>query len=153
MHYVVKNRIPNILPCNVQDLYNEALFYGIDLPANDCWGTILSYTLKNINTYNIRDQLKSFVDQYRIFGWAEWRRSLSLDIEFHCHRTIDLNLVKQYMFDQTAKQFFMIQSSNQKDNRFPSAALFQCPKTREHHKEINTFKEKLDLQAMTKRNV
>ncbi|CAF1350714.1 unnamed protein product [Rotaria sp. Silwood1] len=27
MNYLVKNRVPDILPCSVRDLYNETLFY------------------------------------------------------------------------------------------------------------------------------
>ena len=48
MNYLVTNSIPDILPCNVRDFYNEALFCCIDLPEKDCWGTTLSYTLTNI---------------------------------------------------------------------------------------------------------
>ncbi|CAF1569114.1 unnamed protein product [Didymodactylos carnosus] len=144
MNYLSENCVPDILPCSVRELYNEALFYGIDLPENDCWGTTLSYTLKNINTYDIRGQLKSFAYKHGIFGWVEWRQRVSLVNEFHCHRTIDLNVVNEYMLDQASKQIFMIQSKSQRDERLSPAPLFQCPKTRKHHKEIKTLKNKLD---------
>ena len=138
MNYLVKNEVADILPCSIRELYNEALFYGIDLPENNCWGTTLSYILENINTYNIRGQLKSFADRHGIFGWVEWRQRISLDVEFHCHRTIDLNLVKQHMLDQCSKQIFMIGSVNQRDQRDSPFTQFQCPKTGKHHKEIES---------------
>ncbi|CAF1301957.1 unnamed protein product [Didymodactylos carnosus] len=129
MDYLSQTRVPDILPCSVRDLYSEALFYGIDLPEHDCWGTTLSYTMTRINTYDIRGQLKSFADRHSIYGFVEWRQRISLVLEFHCHRTIDLNVVHEYMLDQATKQIFMIQSYSQRDNRRPSAPLFQCPKT------------------------
>ncbi|CAF0970010.1 unnamed protein product [Didymodactylos carnosus] len=129
MNYLSENCVSDILPCSVRDLYSEALFYGIDLPENDCWGTTLSYTLENINTYDIRGQLKSFADKHGIFGWVKWRERISLNIEFHCHRTIDLNLINKYMFDHASKQTFMIQSESQRDRRLSPAPLFQSPKT------------------------
>ncbi|CAF3706375.1 unnamed protein product [Rotaria sp. Silwood1] len=138
MNYLVENHVSDILPCSVRDLYNEALFYNIDLPDDDCYGTTLSYILKNINTYDIRGQLKSFADGNGVFGWVEWRQRISLYIEFHCHRTIDLNIVRKYMLDQHSKQIFMIQSSNQRDIRDPPLTVFRCPKTHHPNKSSKT---------------
>jgi hypothetical protein len=153
MNYLVENQVSRILPCSVQELYNEALFYGIDLPENDCWGTTLSYTLKNINKYNIRGQLKSFADRHGIFGWVEWKQRLLVNIEFHCHRTIDSNLVYKYMVDQESEHIFIIQSVNEKDKRKASSATFQCPKTGKHRKEEKNLKKKLFLQATTRTKI
>ena len=94
--------------------------------------------MKNINAYDIRGQLKSFADQHGIFGWFDWRQRISLDVEFHCHRTIDLDLVQQHMLDQSSKEIFMIRSENQRDQRGSPLTKFQCPKTGKHHKEIES---------------
>lgn len=130
MNYLVENRVDGILPCSVVDLFNESLFYGIQLPNNDCWGTTLSYTLSNINIYDIRRQLKSFADQQGILGWATWRKRVLLDIEFHVHRTIDLNIITRYMDLQEEQQIFIIDSLKQNDHRYVVSALFRCPRTR-----------------------
>ncbi len=82
--------------------------------------------------------MKSFADEHGIFGWVKWKQSAALDIEFHCHRTIDLNLIKEHMFDQALNQKYRIQSRNQRDEKDPPVALFECPKACKHHKEIKT---------------
>ncbi|CAF1184656.1 unnamed protein product, partial [Rotaria sordida] len=129
MNYLVENHVPDILLCSVRDLYNASLFYGIDSPEDDCWGTTLSYTLENIKTYNIRGQLKSFADANNIFGWAKWKQRTLVDVEFDCYRTIDLNIVNDYMLDQASQQRFNIKSANQIDRRNQIHTMFECSKT------------------------
>jgi len=82
--------------------------------------------------------LKSFADKHVIFGWLKWKQRIALYIEFHCHRTIDLNLIKEHMFDQALNQKYRIQSRNQRYERDPPVAPFECPKAHKHHKEIKT---------------
>ena len=129
MHYLVENRLRSTLPCSVVDLYHEAKFYGIELPENDCWRTVLSYTLKNINMYNIRTQMKSFAHQHGIFGWANWRQRLLVDVEFHCHRTFDLNIVHEYSDVKLLEHTFEIQSTSEKDIRKRISTMFTCSRT------------------------
>jgi len=147
MDYLVENRVPDILPCSGRNLYQESLFYGIELPENDCWGTTLLYTVNYINTYNIRGRLKSFADAHGIFGSVEWKQRVSLNIKFHCIRTMDLKIVKEYMSDQMAKQIFMIKSLNENDERRPPPCpLFQCPKT---YKQDRSSKSPLTTPSST----
>ena len=136
MDYLVENELRSTLPCSVVDLYREAAFYGIELPENDCWGTVLSYTLKDINTYNIRAQIKSFADQHGIFGWTKWRQRLLVDVEFHCHRTFDLNIVHEYIDTKLLERTFTIQSTDRKDIRQRISIMFTCSRTSKNHKEI-----------------
>lgn len=47
IHFLVENSIGTTLPCSTVELYNNSLFYGIELLDDDCWGTTLSYILKH----------------------------------------------------------------------------------------------------------